>query len=365
MKDAALDFSFLSSNWKSVSEERKALYAQMAMLVKAVVGSECDPSVVMRMLATISCNALSVCDAELTEHGIGVYPLLSMVNHSCVPNACVEFSGKSCSLRALRPIAVGEQVYISYIDVFVPLETRQSQLKEGYYFPCSCPLCTDPKLDLDRSGIACMRRFPGKDDSTSNTISTRDREERRCNGVLPDPHPSIFVAVGSNDETNISSVSCSKCLGSVSGDKVIGQVSEITSILNEADSVRVASDHTAAMEKLSSLYERVSDLTGPHHVSRIQLLSKLVSTATELGAFEEAAKYCSLLLVTYGDVVSPVVSVDACRLAKLQLHLNDYAGCIDSCRTFLPVLAVTHGKSSPLFKEMESLMCHATMECRR
>jgi hypothetical protein len=38
-----------------------------------------------------------------------------MVNHSCVPNAFVQFNGREAILRAYRAIAEGEEVEILYI----------------------------------------------------------------------------------------------------------------------------------------------------------------------------------------------------------------------------------------------------------
>lgn len=40
-----------------------------------------------------------------------------MVNHSCMPNATVTFSGRKAFLRALRHIKPDEEVEVSYIGV--------------------------------------------------------------------------------------------------------------------------------------------------------------------------------------------------------------------------------------------------------
>lgn len=49
------------------------------------------------------------------QAGIFLHPKLAMVNHSCVPNAAVSFSGRKAFLRAELPIKEGDEVTISYI----------------------------------------------------------------------------------------------------------------------------------------------------------------------------------------------------------------------------------------------------------
>lgn len=120
-----------------------------------------------------------------------------MVNHSCVPNAYVQFSGRDAILRAYRSIEKDEEVTISYIgkpavaprerahacpnmasDCTVHRSHRQSALQEHYHFVCKCPKCEDdldvyqvcqgyPHLDLNRfalsPGLDALRKPPVKD----------------------------------------------------------------------------------------------------------------------------------------------------------------------------------------------------------
>lgn len=65
----------------------------------------------------IQTNAFSRSEPETRQDGIFMHPTLAMVNHSCVPNALVVFSNRKAFLRALRPIATGEEIEISYIGM--------------------------------------------------------------------------------------------------------------------------------------------------------------------------------------------------------------------------------------------------------
>lgn len=60
-------------------------------------------------------NSFRITDASGDEIGIGFDPLLGMANHSCVPNASLEFDGRCAVLTALTHIEEGEEITISYI----------------------------------------------------------------------------------------------------------------------------------------------------------------------------------------------------------------------------------------------------------
>lgn len=65
-----------------------------------------------------------------------------MVNHSCVPNAFVQFIGRRAVLRAESAIAAGDEIEISYTDNTAPLHKRMENLAQ-YTFECQCPRCKD------------------------------------------------------------------------------------------------------------------------------------------------------------------------------------------------------------------------------
>ena len=68
-------------------------------------------------------------------------PLVSLINHSCAPNAAISFSGPTLSVYSLAPISKDMQITISYIDNSVPLPLRQTYLKFQYFFTCACTEC--------------------------------------------------------------------------------------------------------------------------------------------------------------------------------------------------------------------------------
>ncbi|KAM0287780.1 hypothetical protein ACHAQH_000312 [Verticillium albo-atrum] len=102
---------------------------------------------IIEVLCKIKTNAFTRSEAG---EGLFLDTTLAMVNHSCVPNAVVAFSGRRAFLRALRDIQEGEEIEISYIDCTQSLEHRRKAL-DLYFFECACPRC---KEDLNNYQIA-------------------------------------------------------------------------------------------------------------------------------------------------------------------------------------------------------------------
>lgn len=82
----------------------------------------------------------------LDNEGSALYSLQSACNHSCDPNAHPNFLHNNfrLSMVALKDIAVGEEIQISYLDECTlerSRHTRQKFLAENYLFKCDCSKC--------------------------------------------------------------------------------------------------------------------------------------------------------------------------------------------------------------------------------
>ena len=75
--------------------------------------------------------------------GSAVFPLVSLMNHSCEPNVQVIYLESNAAVAiALRGIADGEELCIQYVSAEAPLEERRRELRRRYGFECACALCT-------------------------------------------------------------------------------------------------------------------------------------------------------------------------------------------------------------------------------
>ncbi|UQC86135.1 tetratricopeptide [Colletotrichum lupini] len=76
----------------------------------------------------------------------GLWVWAAYINHSCIANAKKDYVGDLMVLRALRPIAKGEEIFHSY-DESSNYEARQQALMTTWGFECNCALCAGEKTD--------------------------------------------------------------------------------------------------------------------------------------------------------------------------------------------------------------------------
>ena len=90
----------------------------------------------------------------MNNEGSGLYVLQSSINHSCSPNATVEFphSNSSLVVRACRDIRQDEEICIAYLDechLERSRHSRQKALSSLYLFACKCDKCQQQVGDPD------------------------------------------------------------------------------------------------------------------------------------------------------------------------------------------------------------------------
>lgn len=124
------------------------------------------------LISRFSTNTHTLTTPNLTQIGLAVSPVLSLINHSCEPNAVLVFPGSprvdkgspSMQLVCIRDINPGDEILISYVDTTIPYDQRQAQLKDTYGFDCTCTLCqrAENQLHVDpRTAIYCPARCGG------------------------------------------------------------------------------------------------------------------------------------------------------------------------------------------------------------
>jgi SET and MYND domain-containing protein len=81
--------------------------------------------------------------SELCINGTGLFAIANTFNHSCEPNIALmsPFNDSRLRVVAIRPVAAGDELLISYIDEDMDWSSRQKRLKEKYMFECDCPKC--------------------------------------------------------------------------------------------------------------------------------------------------------------------------------------------------------------------------------
>jgi hypothetical protein len=153
------DFAQLDSHEEDIYKREGSWqgYGQLIDVVRKYSKTKQPWPVVHKVACTIMTNSLPLHDAGLNLMGTILHPQLAMINHSCVPNAVLRtdvsphYSSSSSpnpiigsiSVHALRPIAAGEEITIDYSDQSQTRSQIQHNLKDRYFFKCTCERC-DP-----------------------------------------------------------------------------------------------------------------------------------------------------------------------------------------------------------------------------
>uniref|UniRef100_A0A2A4J7W7 SET domain-containing protein n=1 Tax=Heliothis virescens TaxID=7102 RepID=A0A2A4J7W7_HELVI len=77
--------------------------------------------------------------------GTGIYPTISMMNHSCEPNITNVFYKNTLYVKVIRELPKGAEVLNCYGPHYARRSTddRREELKTQYGFNCMCPACVD------------------------------------------------------------------------------------------------------------------------------------------------------------------------------------------------------------------------------
>jgi SET and MYND domain-containing protein len=125
-------------------------------------------------ISQVLSNSLTLITPSLDPLGLMLDPTLGKINHSCDPNAFVMMDGASISLRVLKPIKKGEEVFIAYVDASNPYHRRRAELQSRWFFKCECSKCQNgATLDEDRWARE-PRTLPKKVKDVADAIITRE-----------------------------------------------------------------------------------------------------------------------------------------------------------------------------------------------
>lgn len=125
-------------------------------------------SVVLKHLMQLQTNLISILDqnlhnltmightlSEVNERpiGVGVYPTISLLNHSCKPNILSFFHKNKFVARAASSLECGTEINYCYGPSVnrMSKKDRIKRLKEQYFFDCSCECCSNNQENESRA----------------------------------------------------------------------------------------------------------------------------------------------------------------------------------------------------------------------
>lgn len=184
------------------------------------------------------------------EPGKGIFPAMSLINHSCDPTCYWPNSGPVVNVRARRDIARGEEITINYVPLMLTTHDRRDLLT-NYGFRCRCITCSDS-------------------DNSVDGVSLRDRQmigyrcDAPCHGLL-----------AWNGTRTPRSVTCPECAREWNGQELRERLDVVEGLLNK---YKILPNVTTEMQ--NKLFRLLDDGFAPHNVHKVRFASALLRPDT-------------------------------------------------------------------------------------
>ena len=270
----------------------------------------------------INCNSHGVVDfsGNSSVVGVGLYCRLSLLNHSCLPNA--HYAASRCGLmtvRTTRELRAGEELTLHYCDLYDTREERGKQLQREKGFTCSCDRCAADITSADSSdrlvgGVYCACDAGKKQqEQQQQQQSAGDRLSRSSvsagMAVAADAALLLFVGdAGRAADDQRRDYQCTRCGRKASSRQLSSCLEPLLSLFQSASALRQAGRGQAAVEALEALLslnrrERIASAFHPLLLSTYVLLFNL---CMQLQRWQPALLYSRHVVQAYRTVFPPV-----------------------------------------------------------
>uniref|UniRef100_A0A8C5HAF9 [histone H3]-lysine(4) N-trimethyltransferase n=1 Tax=Gouania willdenowi TaxID=441366 RepID=A0A8C5HAF9_GOUWI len=278
---------------------------------------------VSHIFGIIKCNGFTLSDQRgLQAVGVGLFPNLCLVNHDCWPNCTVILNHGSLSLyllctrielRALRTIAEGEELTVSYVDYLNTSAERQKKLKEHFHFDCTCDHCTKHIND------------------------------------------NLMTAAADGDGAKPSAE----------------KVKEVTAFsekcLEKIEQARVEGDYQEVLRLSLQCLEKQENVLADTNLHKLSVLSVVSEVLSYMQSFSEAAEYAKRMVEGYAKLYQPnnaQLGMAIMRAGITHWHAGHIeAGHVLICKAY-GILIVTHGSNHAITRDLESMRTQTEMELK-
>ncbi len=126
----------------------------------------------------VNVNAYGIVNYQSTSAhsmGFGLFPAVGLcVNHACSPNSYYSYSVQNGCMeyRTIKDVQAGEELTVSYTDIFLDTPQRRTALYEKRFFLCQCSRCTS--YDLAESTVLSLHNT-----LTANEGATGSQKKKR------------------------------------------------------------------------------------------------------------------------------------------------------------------------------------------
>ena len=152
-------------------------------------------------------HALSASSSASQHVGFGLFPLCSILNHSCYPNTIYTSHLSSLSMRVIREVAAGEELTVNYVGLYGGRWERRRELRDSKKFDCRCRRCVlQPASDEERDRFS-FDQYVGALKCTSEKGGGSGKAGKKCGGFYRLVSDASAVLASEDDEVYM----CNEC----------------------------------------------------------------------------------------------------------------------------------------------------------
>uniref|UniRef100_A0A8D2DSL9 Protein-lysine N-methyltransferase SMYD4 n=1 Tax=Sciurus vulgaris TaxID=55149 RepID=A0A8D2DSL9_SCIVU len=228
----------------------------------------------LRHMLQLQCNAQAITTIQQTESkesiiansrqvrlATGIFPVVSLLNHSCSPNTSVSFTSTVATIRAAQRIRKGQEILHCYgpHKSWMGVAERQQKLRSQYYFDCSCPACHTEEL---------------------RTAAGPRWEAFCCN--------SCRTLMQGDDVLSCGNKSCTK---SVSRDHLVSQLQDLQHQVGMAQKLLRSGKLEQAIQQLLGCQRDAESFLSPEHTMVGEIEDDLAQAYAALGDWQKSATH--------------------------------------------------------------------------
>ena len=183
----------LTEHYTHADEPRRKFLDGMAAQINKIVpaGMRMESGRLARLVSRVHTNLHAVADMAGVQYGSALYPRYgSLLNHSCAPTAAVSFMGRTWRLHMLKDVRAGQEVSISYTELYAGRDERRSSLRAKKAFDCACARCERPPASDTRlegwkcAAASCAEGVLGSFAPTCGTCGVAHALEPRARAAI-------------------------------------------------------------------------------------------------------------------------------------------------------------------------------------
>lgn len=248
-------------------------------LANLLVGTKADAkletdlaALILRRSLQIHCNAVGIQHHEdemysLTEPniriiGMGLYPSVALMNHSCDKRTYTIFEGSSSlCIKSSIDIKSGDEITLCYGPFFrrMSCKDRQDYTRKNYFFECDCSCCLEKKEPIG-SAFAC-------------------------------PPPCSGPVIFSHSDSSSKCLKCDRKIGSDASQFYLSKLAEVKDqLLEDWNALTPEGRWSELQKKLTYLLEKYSPFFYSSSEIIRELKEKLAIVHEEMKMVEPAAK---------------------------------------------------------------------------